>query len=306
MAFTGDKTKLKQLDPGTYLDESTGHYWSGSNFDDATDRGTSNPLGGGDSVLTVEPGGGLKRTPEASGPPAPAAPPAIAPSDPAGQQKSDELYSFLMDRAKQSQVVDPNDPRIRAQADTFSANQTREGRRYLSELAERKGAGGNIGAESRMVAEKNAQSSASHEGELLQHESDQRRQEIEHALTTGAQFLTGQQQMALQKELAIIDDNMKRYQAQMQESQFSRGLAQSGSQFDRNYEQSGSQFGQTLDLQNRTLAQQAADAAAGRAQSGGQFGATMSAREAEFARNLSQRAYEYDTDDEFRRSPYAG
>lgn len=234
------------------------------------------------------------------------APPTVASSsNPQNQGQADDLFNFLMGRAKQSQQIDPNDPMIRTQADNYAANLTRQGRRYMSELAERKGPGGNIGAESRMMAEKNAQASAGHEGELLQHESDQRRQEIEHALTTGAQFLTSQQQMALQRELATIDNNMKMYQTQMQESQFGRSLGQNESQFGRTQAQQGSQFGQNLDLQNRTLTQQGDLARAGMAQSAGQFGQTMSAREAEFAKNLSQRAYEYDTDDEFRRSPYA-
>lgn len=241
-------------------------------------------------------GGGGTPPPPATPPPTPA-PTGSAPipppntgggsTGPTSDPRGDDLFNFLMQRAHQSQIIDPNDPMIRNQADTYSANLTRQGRRYLSELAERKGAGGNIGAESRMVSEKNAQAGAAHEGELVQHESDQRRQEIENALATGAQFMTATQQMALQRELATIDNNMKLYQSQVQDQQFGRSL-------DVNKDQ----FGRTLDFQK-------SEGAANRGQSAGQFGATMSQREKEFNDNLRQRAYEYDTDNEFRRSPYA-
>lgn len=319
-AFTGNKATLSDLGGGTYLDSSTGHYWTGTSFDDATDAGTTRP-GGNGGIKTAQadaPGAkgyvgtgnptGYTGYGEPAPPPAAAAGP-TAPSTSAGpdpnQKKSDDLYDFLMGRAHQSSQVDPNDPLIRAQSDNYTANLTRGGRRYLSELAERKGSGGNIGAESRMMAEKNAQAGASHEGELMQHESDQRRQEIEQALTLGSQFLTAQQQMSLQKELASIDNNMKLYQTNLQDKQFNAGLAQSGSQFGMTLANNKDQFGQSLDLSNRTLTQQGDLARAGMSQSGGQFGATMSAREAEFARNLQQRAYEYDTDDAYRRSAYA-
>jgi hypothetical protein len=167
---------------------------------------------------------------------------------------SDELFELLMKRAKQSQTIDPNDPTIRKQADTFNASTTREGRRYLSEMAERKGPGGNIGAEARMMAEKNSQAGAEHEGALMQHAQDNRKAEIEHALTTGAQFMTQQQQMQLQEELSRIDDATKRYQIGVQNDQFGRNLNQQNGQF---------------------------------------------------MNDLGQRAYQFDTDDEFRRSPYA-
>lgn len=234
-------------------------------------------------------GGGSAPPPPAGAPPpssggqVPIAPPTLTPGGSPMDSQATDLFNYLMGKAHQSELIDPNDPMIRKQADTFSANQTREGRRYLSELAERKGAGGNIGAESRMVAEKNAQSSATHEAELVQHEADQRKAEIQNALQTGAQFLTEQQKLSLQRELATIDNNMKLYQTQIQDRQFGRNLDQQESQF------------------GRSLAEQQA----GRAQSGGIAGASESEREREFNENLRQRAYEYDTDDEYRRSAYA-
>lgn len=186
--------------------------------------------------------------------------------NPGAQNQPDELFKFLMEKARQSTKIDPNDPMVRAQSDNYAANLERKGRRYLSELAERKGAGGNIGAESRMIAEKNAQAGAAHEGELMQHLADQRRAEIMQALSLGTQYMTAQQQRALQQELALIDQNLRAYQIQVQDNQFGRSMSQNDTQFNK----------------------------------------TMSQREREFNDNLRQRAYEFDTDDEYRRSPYVG
>ena len=234
------------------------------------------------------PGAAPAPAPSVSTAPPPIAAPVIGSSTGGPQQaQSDGLFDFLMGRAKQSTQVDPNDPMIRSQSDNYSANLTRTGRQYLSELAERKGAGGNIGAESRMVAEKNAQAGAAHEGELVQHESDARRQEIEQALALGSQYMTAQQQMALQKELATIDANQRTYQTQVQDRQFGISSGNQVDQFGRTLYQNHDQFGRTL------------------AQGDRQFGTTMSAREREFNNNLRQRAYEFDTTDEYNRSPYA-
>jgi hypothetical protein len=278
------------------------------------------PTGGGGSYGTLMPPAAPPKAPappvfspppivEHAPPPEPvdpnAPPPPPTPEEDADakrreeeQKKADTLYDHLMEKARQAAGVDRNDPTVRAQADTYSANLTRQGRQYLSEMAERKGPSGNLGAESRMMAEKNAQASATNEGQLLQHEMDTRRAEISQALTTGAQFLSAQQKMGLDKELATIDNAMKMYQAKQQESQFTRGQYQQNDQFGRTLDQNEDQFG-------RTLTQQEKLAAAAAAQSGGQFGAAQAQREREFAENLRQRAYEYDTDDEYRRSPYA-
>lgn len=50
MAFTGDKSRVTQLDPGKYRDESTGHYWAGSGWDDAVDWGTDSTFGASKST----------------------------------------------------------------------------------------------------------------------------------------------------------------------------------------------------------------------------------------------------------------
>jgi hypothetical protein len=208
--------------------------------------------------------------------------------------KASQLFDFLMGKAKQAEAVDPNDPVIRQQADTYSARLTRQGRNYLSELAERKGAGGNIGAESRMMAEKNAQAGAEYEGGLYQHELDSRRTEIMQALSQASEFMTGQQQMALQEELATIDQMQKKYQTDLQESQFSRNLQANESQFGRNLNQNESQYARGLNQREQEFVR-------GLGASSAQAGAALGQRASEFDRNLAQRAYEYDTDDEYRR-----
>lgn len=234
----------------------------GAGAQDVLQAGTNNwwlsPVGGPSSP---------RGNPAAGAPAAPAAPVA-APVDPriaqeaaakaAWDDQAKTLYNTLYARATQAETVDPNDPIIRKQADTFAAARTREGRRYLQELAESKGPGGNIGAEGRMVAEKAAQASAEHEGSLLGDELAARRQQIMTALSESRQFMTAQQQMALQQELANMDDIFKRTQLGQQESQFARSLAQQGRSLDLNQSQ--------------------------------------------FENNLGQRAYEYDTDDEYRRT----
>jgi hypothetical protein len=161
------------------------------------------------------------------------------------------LFDMLMAKAKQSESIDPNDPTIRTQADNFSAAQTRGGRRYLQELAESKGAGANIGAEARMVAEKGAQASASNEGAIMQHELDSRRQEIMQALSQAGQFMTAQQQMSLQAELASLNAQTQKYGMDLSNGQYYAGLGSQNRQFDNNLAQRAYEY-DTTDNYNRT------------------------------------------------------
>jgi hypothetical protein len=172
-------------------------------------------------------------------------------SGPAYADKASELFNMLMARARQSTAVDPNDPTIRAQADAFSAAQTRSGRQYLQQLAESKGAGGNIGAEARMTAEKGAQASAANEGALMGHELDSRRQEIMQALAQAGQFMTAQQQLSLQEELAGLNAAVQKYGIDTNNGQYYAGLNSQNSQFDRNLSQRAYEY-DTTDNYNRT------------------------------------------------------
>jgi hypothetical protein len=172
-------------------------------------------------------------------------------SGPANSEQGNALFKMLMDKAKQSESIDPNDPTIRAQADNFSAAQTRGGRRYLQELAESKGAGANIGAEARMTAEKGAQASAQNEGAIMQHEMDSRRQEIMQALSQAGQFMTAQQQMSLQAELASLNAQTQKYGMDLSNGQYYAGLGSQNDQFGKNLAQRAYEY-DTTDNYNRT------------------------------------------------------
>jgi hypothetical protein len=117
-----------------------------------------------------------------------------------------------------------NDPIIKNQTDAFRAEQERGVRSGLSALAEKAGSGANLNAETRSGYEKAGQATSAFEAQLMQHELNARRQEIESALSGAMGFLTNEQQMMLQEELAQL-------QLAQQESQFGRGLAEQGFEF---------------------------------------------------------------------------
>ena len=125
--------------------------------------------------------------------------------------KWDELYNMLMGRAKQGLAVDQNDPNIRNQTDSFAAEQERGNRNYLRALAEKGGPGANLGTEGRMANEQANQATGNLRSQLVGHEIAARRQEIQQALTQMGGMLSEEQKMALQRELAIMDDATRRY-----------------------------------------------------------------------------------------------
>lgn len=149
-----------------------------------------------------------------------------------------DLYKTLMTRAGQSLDVNPNDPVIRDQTNAYEAAQTRAARTAEAQAAERGGPNANIGAETRSASEKAAQNTAGFQASVMQNELTARRAEIAQALQGAQGFLTAQQQMALQEELAKMDVQLKNYQfgesQGQQESQFSRDLAERGFEFDTN------------------------------------------------------------------------
>lgn len=153
--------------------------------------------------------------------------------------KANSLYDLLMSRAQGSENVDPNDPIIKAQTDAYRAEGTQARRDFLADQAEAGGPYGNMRSEERRSAEELGKKTGSFQAQAMQQELSARRAKIEHALDTGAQFLTEQQRMALQNELT-------RLQLAQQESQFGRSLNQQGSQFDRNLAWQKDSFGRSL------------------------------------------------------------
>jgi hypothetical protein len=166
-----------------------------------------------------------------------------------------ELFNLLMERAKGSENVDPNDPIIKAQTDAYRSEGVNARRDFLAQQAEAGGPYGNLRSEERRSAEQLGKSVGGFQAGAMQQELTARRAKIEHALDQGAAFLTDQQRMALQNELT-------RLQLAQQESQFGRDLG----------------------FRNKQLAQQ-----------GSQFNRSLSQADSHFGRSLGQRAYEYDT-----------
>lgn len=132
----------------------------------------------------------------------------------------DRLVEMLMGRATQSLNVDRNSPTIRQQADPYAANVERERRNYLADLAESAGPLANLQGKKRLSYERAGQATGLYESQLIGKELTDRRTEIQQALTQLGSLLTSQQQMALQEELARIDDATRRLGLNFQNDQF--------------------------------------------------------------------------------------
>lgn len=136
----------------------------------------------------------------------------------------DALVAQLQARAGQTLNVGRFDPTVRAQADANAANEERSRREYLAAAAEHGspyGVGAQRGQE-RMTAESVGQRTGAFEAQLVQQEINARRTEIQNALAQEGQMYSDQQKLALQKELGLLDAQLKREQ-----------MSQSGSQFDQ-------------------------------------------------------------------------
>ncbi len=121
-----------------------------------------------------------------------------------------DLYNLLMQRAKQSLEVNPNDPIIKGQTDAFRATQDRGIRDYLSQSAEKGGNNSNLGASTRSAYEHAGQNTAAMQSQLMQNELNSRRTEIQNALSESGSLLTAHDQLALQRELGLINAEIQR------------------------------------------------------------------------------------------------
>lgn len=149
------------------------------------------------------------------------------------------LFNLLMKRANMSEVIDPNDPVIKAQTDAYRSEGVNARRDFLAQQAEQAGPYGNLRSEERRSAEQLGKSVGGFQGQVMQQELNRKTAQIEAALSGAQGFLTDQQRMALQNELT-------RLQLAQQESQFGRNLKQQGSQFDRSLSMQKDQFGRSL------------------------------------------------------------
>lgn len=161
------------------------------------------------------------------------------------KQRSDALYSTLSDRAGQSLNVNASDPIIANQVNAYRAEQDRSSRNYLGDLAEQSGPYANLRGEQRSAAEKVGQNTGSFQAQLIGGELQSRRAEIAQALSQQGGMLSGDQQRALQAQLAQMDQAIAEANAKTSASsvanQFSlgqqglglqaQGLNQSNDQF---------------------------------------------------------------------------
>jgi hypothetical protein len=154
---------------------------------------------------------------------------------PASSDK-DLLLQELRERMTQSLDVNPNDPVIKNQTEHFGAKTEDLRRRYLTEAAERNaaqglGQSGKLLNEQRFADEQSARDQGSFQAELMGRELMSRRQEIQHALDSMANVLTESERQALQKELAVMDNALRRYGIDTQNSQYFAGLGQADRHF---------------------------------------------------------------------------
>ncbi len=131
------------------------------------------------------------------------------------QGTQDVFRNSLLERATQSTAVDPNDPNIKQQVDPFAAAQERSRRQYESEAAERlsakgMGSSGAMDAERRFGAERAGQATGMFQSQLVQGELQNKRNEIQDALTQLGDSISGDQKNALTQKLADLDATLKR------------------------------------------------------------------------------------------------
>ena len=146
-------------------------------------------------------------------------------SAPAGS--SDQLYALLMQRAQQGTAVDRNDPNIRAQVDPAVAQQERASRQYLDQQAEQAGPLANLQGERRLASERSGQAAGQLESDVIGREITARRDEIQQALSLWGQQLSSDERLALERELAILNDQARTADRGLQ----AQGLAQNNDQF---------------------------------------------------------------------------
>lgn len=130
------------------------------------------------------------------------------------QGTQDVVRNSYLQQATQGTAINRNDPNFKQQTDAFGATQDRARGQYASEAAERLSAKGlgNSGAmqqEQRLADERAATAKGGFEAQLVGRELENRRNEIQQSLGNLRGMISGDQQLALQKELAQLDAQLK-------------------------------------------------------------------------------------------------
>lgn len=134
--------------------------------------------------------------------------------------RANGLYDMLMQRAQQGLNLNAKDPIIANQVNSFRAEQTRGVRNNLAQMAEAGGPQNNLNMERRMGNEQAARATGGMQAQLMQNELGARRQEIQNALSQMGGMLDSQQSLALQRELGLIDANLRQQGITNQNNQF--------------------------------------------------------------------------------------
>lgn len=153
------------------------------------------------------------------------------------------LYDMLMGKANQSLKVDPNDPIIANQVNAYRAEQDRGVKNYLSSAAEKGGPNNNMDAAARSANEKAGQATSGMQAQLMQNELNSRRQEIQQALQEQGSLLSQQDQIALQRELGLINSSIQKWGMGNQNQQYYAGLNLGQQQLNSQNDQFASNFG---------------------------------------------------------------
>ncbi len=148
-------------------------------------------------------------------------------AQPAQSGQSDQLYSLLMERAQQGTAVSRDNPNVRNQVDPVVAQQERANRNTLDDIAEKAGPLANLTGERRMMGERTGQFAGALESEVIGREIAAKRDEIAQALSLWGSRLSDEQRMALQRELAYLEDAARTADRGLQRE----GLLQGNDQF---------------------------------------------------------------------------
>jgi hypothetical protein len=137
-----------------------------------------------------------------------------------GNGAANGLWDILMKRAMQGTNIDPNDPNINPAVNAYRAEQERGVRNYISDQAEAAGPLANLSGERRIANEHAAQATGNMRSQLMLNELNNRRAEIQQALSQMGSLLSDQQKIELQAELGRLNAAMQQQQITNQNNQF--------------------------------------------------------------------------------------
>lgn len=231
MAITDIGNNLfRNEETGQVVDKNHPIYqqWVTQGLTSGASGGAPTATGGGGSVTGASvPGASVPLSQQAAGASTVSGTPGAAPTGPTSNQGSQDVArnSYLA-MATQSRVPSRTDPEIRVPADAFAANVDRSVRNQTADAAERQGpyASGAVRGEARMAAERGAVQAGAYEAELVNREVGARRAEIQQALAGLSGFISDDQRMALQRELAQLNARLEQQRLGQQSSQFADTL----------------------------------------------------------------------------------